>query len=266
MQDFQIDFLGTRGSIPIDGSEFKEFGGATSCILVRLGGENIVFDAGSGFLNLASMLKGQQFHLLISHGHADHILGLAMSDLMYNNLIKATIYGKSRYDLSIKEQIDQFMHPPLWPVSSDSFAADINYQELSEQFMIGAVKVSTMEGNHPGGCSVFRLDYLDKSLVYATDYEITADNQQKLIEFSQDCDLLICDGQYSQQEFAEKNGFGHSSWTKAGKTALAAQVKSLCVFHHDANRSDDLLKEAEQELRQIIPHSFFAKRGERINL
>ena len=44
----QVKLLGVRGTLPVHGPEFARFGGATSCVLVRAGGETILFDAGTG--------------------------------------------------------------------------------------------------------------------------------------------------------------------------------------------------------------------------
>lgn len=44
----QIRLLGVRGTLPVHGPEFARFGGATSCVLVRAGGETIILDAGTG--------------------------------------------------------------------------------------------------------------------------------------------------------------------------------------------------------------------------
>ncbi|MGN1230471.1 MAG: MBL fold metallo-hydrolase, partial [Anaerotignum sp.] len=79
-----VRILGTRGSIPVGGKAFQKYGGATTCVLVRLAGQVIVLDAGTGLLSLPSYLKKKenQVSLLLSHPHADHLLGFPMCSLM----------------------------------------------------------------------------------------------------------------------------------------------------------------------------------------
>ena len=45
-----VKLLGVRGTLPVHGAEFAQFGGGTSCVLVRAGGETIILDAGTVLL------------------------------------------------------------------------------------------------------------------------------------------------------------------------------------------------------------------------
>ena len=45
-QGASVMILGTRGSVPVSGGDFLRYGGATTCVLVRLAGQVIVLDAG----------------------------------------------------------------------------------------------------------------------------------------------------------------------------------------------------------------------------
>ncbi len=263
MQLLQVKFLGTRGSVPVEGPMYSKYGGATSCVLIRMADKVIVLDAGSGFMSLAEELSSDErsFSLFLSHLHTDHLLGLPICELMYNKDMKIDIYSTNHKGLTVREQIDTFMHPPLWPVGTYVFRADVEYHTITSNFNLGPIKVSLDEGNHPGGCTMYRFDYKDKSIVYATDYELNELTDRKLIDFSKNCTLLICDGQYSEDELILKKGFGHSSWMQAGRIALECNAKNLCIFHHDPTNSDETLDEAERELQKLIPHSFFAKKG-----
>ncbi|WP_165380401.1 hypothetical protein [Candidatus Finniella inopinata] len=48
----QLTFWGVRGSSPQSGPEYH-YGGHTSCTSLRVGKDLIVFDAGSGLINLS---------------------------------------------------------------------------------------------------------------------------------------------------------------------------------------------------------------------
>ena len=48
----KVTILGARGSVPVNGSAFSRYGGATSCVLLETESEVLLFDAGTGILNL----------------------------------------------------------------------------------------------------------------------------------------------------------------------------------------------------------------------
>ena len=47
----KITILGARGSVPTEGADMLEFGGATSCVLIETDKEAVFFDAGTGIIN-----------------------------------------------------------------------------------------------------------------------------------------------------------------------------------------------------------------------
>ncbi len=271
MNNLEILFLGTRGSIPIDSSYHMVYGGATTCTMIKANGQYIVFDAGTGFMNISDYLEideksGTTLHLFVSHPHLDHILGLMACNYMFHPSVTIHIYGKSRDGLTIREQLEKLMVPPIWPVGVNSFSSTVIFHDVSDEIHINDITIYSIEGNHPGGCSVFRLEYKDSSIVYATDYEITEDTIQKLIDFSQDASLLICDGQYCDSNIAEKIGFGHSAWQSTVLVAQKASCHRLCITHHDPYSDDIYLTSIDNELKKISAEYFLAQKGRSIIL
>src|SRR5437899_3022689 len=78
----QLKFWGVRGSIPTPGPSTVQYGGNTSCLELRAGGQIIILDAGTGLRVLGRELQaeyGEQpmdLTLLLTHTHWDHIQGL----------------------------------------------------------------------------------------------------------------------------------------------------------------------------------------------
>jgi ribonuclease BN (tRNA processing enzyme) len=56
-------------------------------------------------------------------------------------------------------------------------------------------------------------------------------------------DLLIHDAQYSDAEYAERVGWGHSALSHAFQFAALAGIKRLVPFHHDPAHDDETLDE-----------------------
>ena len=84
---------------------------------------------------------------------------------------------------------------------------------------------------------------------------------EKLIRFAWDCDLLLYDAQYTEEEYAQKKGFGHSTVSQAKIVAKACGAKKLILIHYDPTHTDAILKEREQ-LCQVS----YARQGERYKL
>ena len=63
------------------------------------------------------------------------------------------------------------------------------------------------------------------------------------MSFISHADLLIADAQYTEDEYPDKVGWGHSSIPVLLDTAYKSQVKQLAIFHHDPQHSDKFLDE-----------------------
>jgi ribonuclease BN (tRNA processing enzyme) len=101
----------------------------------------------------------------------------------------------------------------------------------------------------------YRFSANGKKIIYATDVELNdifkPDSSSKghkalaedYLEFISNADLLIADGQYTDEEYASKKGWGHSSIELLLDIAYQARVKQLAIFHHDPQHSDIFLDE-----------------------
>ncbi len=254
--------------MPVTGDEVKEYGGNTSCVFLFLGGQAIILDAGSGLLNVTPdiLMGNQKLHMLLSHAHIDHIIGLPFADIMFSDHIEIDIYGAEREGQSVYEQLECLMSPPLWPVGFEAFSAKVSCHAVQDEFWLGEVRVRTMEATHPGGCVMYRLDYQDKSVVYATDNEMGEKPTAEFVRFAKGCTVLICDGQYSQEEYIQKVGFGHTRRDVAVETALQSECERFVIFHHDPCNTDEVLQKVQQEVAELSPRGVLAREGMVINL
>ena len=74
----KITVLGCRGSASVCEKSHMEYGGETSSFMLRAENKIIIFDSGSGILKSSDFLtETEECHLLLSHMHMDHIIGLA---------------------------------------------------------------------------------------------------------------------------------------------------------------------------------------------
>ncbi len=262
-----ITILGTRGSVSVSGKAFARYGGATTCALVHVKEQYIVVDAGTGLMSLPDeAMRAGTLPLLLTHPHIDHLLGFPLSPCAMRAGLRLDVYAKTRGGLDARAQFGRLIAPPLWPVEPEALPADIRFLELPDELSLGGVTVAAMEGRHPGGVSILRFEAEGKRVVFATDCTLTDDWLPALREFAGDCDLLLCDGQYSDEEWASRSAFGHSSWGYVARFAHACGAKRLRIIHHDPTRTDEQLDHAAEELRRIAPDYDFAKEGECICL
>ncbi|MBO4915620.1 MAG: MBL fold metallo-hydrolase [Oscillospiraceae bacterium] len=263
----KITVLGARGSVPVSGSSFSRYGGATTCALFCADGQYIVLDAGTGLMALPEeAMLAPSLPVLLTHAHVDHLLGFPLSPCAMRKGLALDIYGATRDGLDVRAQLETLMKPPLWPVGPGALPANIRFHELPHNMRIGDVDVGSMEGSHPGGVSLLRLDAFGKRVVFATDCTLEERLSSKLAEFARGCDLLLIDGQYLYEEWEERSGFGHSSWKYVADFAKSEGVPMVRIIHHDPFRTDDELDKEAEELR-AMGHDFdFAKEGEVIEL
>lgn len=264
----QIKLLGVRGTVPVHGAEYSVFGGATSCAFVRAGGEAIVLDAGTGLQGRAfrKFFPEARFSLLVTHAHVDHLMGFPPFPLLFDPGCRCDVYLKTRGGAAAREQIEALMQPPLWPVRTDALKADVRFCDVERSFSVGPVRVDTMESNHPGGSTIYKLTHRGASVVYATDYEPLSDAPDDFCAFARGCSLLLLDAQYTEEDYRRTKGFGHSTICRSAAIAEHCGAQKTIFIHHDPARTDRLLLELEANVQKEHPSVRFGRAGEEIML
>lgn len=263
-----VKLLGVRGTLPVHGAEFAQFGGGTSCVLVRAGGETIILDAGTGLSGRAwdNFFPEKRCSLLITHAHVDHLMGFPVFPPLFDPAVRCDIYLKTREGHTAREQIEALMAPPLWPVRTDALKAAIHFHDTEESFFLGEVQVNTMPSLHPGGSTIYKLSRGGISVVYATDYEPADDCPDDFCAFARDCSLLLLDAQYTEDEYRNTRGFGHSTISRSAAIARRCGAGRALLIHHDPKRTDAQLWALEQSILANDPHISFGREGEEIQL
>jgi phosphoribosyl 1,2-cyclic phosphodiesterase len=254
---------------------------------VRWGDEVLICDAGTGIrplgFHLANSGAPTSGHVFIGHTHWDHIQGFPFFFPAYLPKNKWAIHSAKGVGDSFEAIFRRQMGINYFPVEVGDMAATLDFSQVDGRpFNAGPVKVSTIYTNHPGICVGYRFDMDGKSVVYLTDHETHWTHMgrseyserldREVADFCRGSDLLICDSQYTDAEYEKKRGWGHSRWRDTVALGLAADVKSLALFHHDPERSDDAIDavtaEAEDAVRKSAKNLrvFSAREGEDVNL
>jgi len=240
---------------------------------VRAGGRRIVLDAGSGLRPLGEHLKDGArpvtADILLSHYHYDHLQGLPFFAPLTEPGNRFVFHGPRREGRSVQDVLEGQMVPPYFPVTLDQVArAKLEFRSIApgEAFEIGAVRITSTELDHPGGNLGYRLEFRDRTLVYATDVEHTERPADALVELARGADVLLHDAMYTDPEYERRRGWGHSTWGGALATAEAARVKKLVLFHHDPERDDRTLDAVLRRVQKRFPRAIAAREGQTLRL
>ena len=263
-QDWTVTVRGTRGAVPMADPAFLEYGGNTSCVSVRCGGELVVFDAGSGLLSLGSAPEtgGGRIHILLSHLHLDHIQGLVGFQPLYDPNADVRLYGEARGGTSFRAQLDRIFGPPYWPLGLEDGRARVDVREIGpgEPFSLSeGLRVRTFRSCHPDGSLIYRLEGQGRSIVYTLDCELTAGLAPRLADFARDCDLLIWDANFTEADL--QKGWGHSTWAQGLEMARASGAARVLMTHYDRSYTDAFLREQERLAREKWDTCVFAREG-----
>lgn len=268
---YKLRFWGARGTVPTPSADKLSFGGNTSCLSVAIGDrEHIILDCGTGVRLLGNTLAQHasdvpsRYHIFLTHYHFDHVEGLPLFQPLYDPNSRITIHGFETGGQSVQEILEALIRPPYFPVSLAAVPSQVDYVAIDKTpRAVGDVTVEALLLNHPDGCFSFRLDTGDRRIVYATDHEHGVEaTDRALVEFAREADYLIYDTTYMRAEYeAMRRGWGHSTWFAAVQIARAAEIKTLVLFHHHPEHTDDELQELLRVTRAEFPSTEAAREG-----
>ncbi len=272
-----LRFWGVRGSIPTPGPSTVQYGGNTSCVEIRAGEQIIILDAGTGLRLLGRELSAEfgeqplELTLLLTHTHWDHIQGLPFFLPVYQPQNRLRILGYEGARPGLEQVLTSQMESPYFPIDLREVPANIHVEELKElQFEVGPFKVDACFAYHPGICVGYKLSAVAGAIAFFPDNELrhagheaveaartgallefARQENQKLIEFLRDTDVLIMDAQYDSEEYRSHIGWGHGCVDEVVELAVQARVKQLFLYHHDPDHDDAKITWMTEHARRL---------------
>ena len=162
------------------------------------------------------------------------------------------------------------MANPMFPVPIEGLRSKLEFIDFDtgETFQINdKIRVRTAMLNHPDGATGYRIEFKGKSICYVTDTEhIPGEPDENILDLIDGADLVVYDLTYTEEEFPDKVGWGHSTWEERVKLAQMAKFKSLAIFHHDPDHEDSFMEALEIEARNRWRGAFVAWENMRTNL
>lgn len=301
----KIKFWGVRGSIPTPGKSTVLYGGNTYCASAEIEEKNgmFIFDAGTGIrecgMYLLSKRKKIVANIFITHTHWDHIQGFPffVPSFIPGNIFD--IYGPPSdvNPLNIKKIMEFQTNYEYFPISINQLGAQLNYIDCKiGKIEIPNFEIYTHKLNHPVSCFAYKIIENGKIFIFGGDHEPfsniyrdaktqsteideefleeldkNAEEQNKNIyDFCKNADLVIWDGQYTEEEYKTKKGWGHSYIEADLLLAKESGIKYIVISHHDPLSTDAKLEKMENEYKsQAEKMGFklsFAREGMEIEL
>ena len=265
---FLVRFWGTRGSIATPGPNTVKYGGNTACTEVRCGEQLLILDAGTGIRPLGLVLMEEfgerpiQGHIFVGHTHWDHIQGFPFFEPAFVAGNEFAIYSLRGAEKPLDKVFRGQMDGDYFPVLLSELKAKLTFCELESEVELGDTKIAYTFLNHPGLAVGFRITYNGRSLAYISDHETYGrlnpeaghpnPLDMEIARFAEHVDLLICEAQYTEEEYEQRKGWGHSTFLDALERAAQAGVKRLAIFHHDPSHDDSFLDGIQESCQKII--------------
>jgi phosphoribosyl 1,2-cyclic phosphodiesterase len=249
----KLKVWGARGSVPAPGPEMNRYGGNTSCVELELSdGSMLIVDAGTGIrgLGVAIASEARHVHILLTHLHLDHIQGLMFFAPCFRSDSSITIWGPASPEASLEARIARYISAPLSPVEVKELPCEVSFLDTpASEWEIGPARIRAESVTHRGPTLGYRITDGDTSLAYLSDHEPGLGAPLETLEpewisghgLAADADLLIHDCQYTDEEYPDHVGWGHSRLTDTLTFARRVEARRLMLFHHDPLHSDDFL-------------------------
>ncbi|MCR4316049.1 MAG: MBL fold metallo-hydrolase [Planctomycetes bacterium] len=244
-------------------------------------GRSIILDGGTGIRVLGEHLVSEadehpkDILILFNHTHWDHIAGFPFFAPLYNPQNRIRIYGPFNLvnsEASFEKTMHVQFHEQFFPQKLTHIPTNIEYYEMKEGHTeIDGVKITSWFMNHPVQALGYKLEHGGKSIFYTGDTEpyqnpwgstqgadeedvdedelemrlnaelIIKERNNQVVETVRGVDFLLCDAQYTEEEYKTKIGWGHTSVPDALELGIKAGVKTIGLTHHEPLNSDDKL-------------------------
>jgi phosphoribosyl 1,2-cyclic phosphodiesterase len=252
-----VKIWGSRGSVPAPGPETARYGGNTSCVQITLDdGRVLVLDAGTGIRGLGMALvasrEAVRVEILLTHLHLDHIQGLMFFAPCFSPDSEVVIWGPASPEASLEDRIARYISAPLTPIEVRELPCGVSFRDCpTTEWEIGSARLHAATVTHRGPTLGYRVSEHGRSVCYIPDHELGLGGPLAELEpdwisgfdLAQGASLLLHDCQYTDAEYAEHLGWGHSSVSDALTFASRTGVENTMLFHHDPLHTDAMLDE-----------------------
>jgi phosphoribosyl 1,2-cyclic phosphodiesterase len=254
----RVTLCGVRGSSPASGPEFVRYGGATSCVALARDGDDaptLLLDCGTGQRAVQRLLGDRPFRgaILLTHLHWDHTHGIpffrsANRDGAVVDL-RCPDQGDGRDATSLMRQV---MSPPTFPIGPEGLLGEWRLSLVRPgRVALDGYDVVAAEVPHRGGVTLgYRVSADGATICYVPDHcptdlgsgpEGLGDYHDAVRSIAEGADVLIHDALLEPREVPRWAHYGHSAADYAVGLGREVGARTVVLFHHRSDRTDDEL-------------------------
>ncbi|MGH9565387.1 MAG: MBL fold metallo-hydrolase [Candidatus Angelobacter sp.] len=250
--------LGTSGFFPTQTRE-------TCCILLHLGREAILLDAGTGVKWLgadrvkAELAGTESLHVVLTHLHHDHLCGLTWLLQLWRGELTFWVPVEPLVEVNGLKALDLLTGPPYFSLPLGQWPQRPNLRPLRSGLNnVANIELETMPQRHKGGSAGIRVD----TFGYVTDTEPSASHRSFLNGVS----FLTVDSMFDRSAYAAAAGEAGTKDHGSGETSarLAADVGAvkLGLIHLNPTFEEDRISNVLYEAQQVFPSAELLVEGD----
>jgi hypothetical protein len=169
------------------------------------------------------------------------------------------IWGPASPEGSLEERIGRYISAPLSPVEIRELPCQLSFRDApTSLWRIGSATIEAASIAHRGPTLGYRVTEGDESICFIPDHEPALGADLEALEpewisgfdLARNATLLIHDAQYSDSEYPEHIGWGHSALSHALSFARRTEAERILLFHHDPLHDDSYLDRFGEEAHQ----------------
>jgi phosphoribosyl 1,2-cyclic phosphodiesterase len=256
----RLRFWGVRGSIAVPGPETARYGGNTSCVEIQLPGHGpVVIDAGTGARALGGALMGRperELTMLFTHFHLDHCFGFPFFAPLFAPSFRMHVAAPAFSPDATRDRLGRYLNGLLHPLRMTELPTPLEFGAVrpGRPFERGPYQITPIQLNHPGGACGYAVEAGGKKVAHLTDTsplsrpgeglaggQRPTSREAALCTLLRGADLVSMDTMFTEDEYLEKMTWGHGYPEYAAALCREAGVRTLALFHHSPDASDDEL-------------------------
>jgi len=252
------NFLKSLSPIDVNG-----YGVATTCVEISQNQQRLIIDGGSGIKYLSDEIikqdnQAEEYHILMTHFHFDHILGLPFFHPHFKAGTKIKYYAVQQ---ECEDVIKSLFNKPVFPVGYDLLKSEIEFVTLKahQKVNINGFDVTPYLLDHPDPCYGYRIEKDGKSYGHAVDTEAVRTTEFSLGDDAglyKNVDVLLIDAQYLEEMMAAKKGWGHGTFQRAFNICHRLGVKQVFLAHYDPSDSFADIQSYKTKAEEVFAKDF----------